>query len=84
MICIESYQNIFIHNLIFNQMKKIFLIGLAATAMLASCSNDETVEMAQQKAIGFSNAFVNNGTRSISQIGNTHTGVIRKNLISCL
>lgn len=55
MICIESYQNIFIHNLIFNQMKKIFLIGLAATAMLASCSNDETVEMAQNtKAIGFS------------------------------
>lgn len=46
-------------------MKKIFLIGLAATAMLASCSKDETVEMAQQKAIGFSNAFVNNGTRSI-------------------
>ena len=33
--------------------------------MLASCSNDETVEMAQQKAIGFSNAFVNNGTRSV-------------------
>lgn len=41
------------------------MIGLAATAMLASCSNDETVEMAQSKAIGFSNAFVNNGTRSI-------------------
>ena len=46
-------------------MRKLFMIGLAATAMLASCSNDETVEMAQQKAIGFSNAFVNNGTRSI-------------------
>ena len=46
-------------------MKKMLLIGLAATAMLASCSNDETVEMAQSKAIGFSNAFVNNGTRSI-------------------
>ena len=46
-------------------MKKLFMIGLAATAMLASCSNDETVEMAQSKAIGFSNAFVNNGTRSI-------------------
>ena len=46
-------------------MKKIFMIGLAATPKLASCSNDETVEMAQQKAIGFSNAFVNNGTRSI-------------------
>ena len=47
-------------------MKKNFLIGLAATVMLASCSNDETVEMAQSKAIGFSNAFVNNGTRSIN------------------
>lgn len=46
-------------------MKEIFLIGLTAAAMLASCSNDETVEMAQQKAISFSNAFVNNGTRSI-------------------
>lgn len=46
-------------------MKKIFLIGLTAVAMMASCSNDETVEMAQQKAISFSNAFVNNGTRSI-------------------
>ena len=65
MICIESYKNIFIHNLILIKMKKLFMIGLAATAMLASCSNDETMEMAQQKAIGFSNAFVNNGTRSI-------------------
>lgn len=46
-------------------MKKIFLIGLTAAAMMASCSNNETVEMAQQKAIGFSNAFVNNGTRSV-------------------
>lgn len=46
-------------------MKKIFLIGLTAAAMLASCSNDETVEMAQQKTISFSNAFVNNGTRSV-------------------
>lgn len=46
-------------------MKKIFLIGLTAAAMLASCSNDETMEMAQQKAISFSNAFVNNGTRSV-------------------
>lgn len=41
------------------------MIGLTAAAMLASCSNDETVEMAQQKAISFSNAFVNNGTRSV-------------------
>lgn len=45
-------------------MKKSFLIGIAAAAMLASCSNDETVEMAQSKAISFSDAFVNKGTRS--------------------
>ncbi len=46
-------------------MKKLFLIGLATAAMLTGCSNDETVEATQSKAIGFSNAFVNNGTRSI-------------------
>ncbi len=45
-------------------MKKLFFIGLAAAAMLASCSNDETVEQAPQKAISFS-TFVNNGTRNI-------------------
>lgn len=45
-------------------MKKIFLIGLAATAMLASCSNDEIVEMAQNtKAIGFS-SFIDKSTRA--------------------
>ncbi len=46
-------------------MKKLFLMGMVATALLASCNNDETVSMPQQKAIGFSSAFVNNGTRSI-------------------
>jgi len=46
-------------------MKKLFWIGLAATAILTSCNNDETVEMAQTKAIGFSSTFVNKGTRSI-------------------
>lgn len=46
-------------------MKKLLFIGLAATAMLAGCSNDEIVEMPQQKAIGFS-SFVNNGTRSVA------------------
>lgn len=46
-------------------MKKLFFMGLAAAAMLASCSKDETVEMPQSKAISFTNAFVNNGTRSI-------------------
>lgn len=44
-------------------MKKLFFIGLAATAMLASCTNDETVDMPQGKAIGFS-AFVDKSTRA--------------------
>lgn len=45
-------------------MKKVFFIGLAAATMLASCSNDETVEMAQNsKAIGFS-SFVDKSTRA--------------------
>ena len=47
-------------------MKKIFLMGLATAAMLASCSKDETVEMAQNtRAISFNNAFVDNATRSV-------------------
>lgn len=44
-------------------MKKYLFIGIAATAMLASCTNDEIVEMAPQKAIGFS-TFVDNSTRA--------------------
>lgn len=45
-------------------MKKILMIGLAATAMLTSCSNDENVEMpAQKNAIAFS-TFVNKSTRA--------------------
>jgi hypothetical protein len=44
-------------------MKKLLFIGLAATAMLAGCSNDETVEMAQQNAIAF-DGFVNKSTRA--------------------
>lgn len=43
-------------------MKKLFFIGLAATAMLVSCNNDETVEMVQSKAIQF-DGFVNKSTR---------------------
>lgn len=46
-------------------MKKSFLIGIAAAAMLAGCSNDETVEVAQSKAISFSDAFVNKSTRAL-------------------
>lgn len=46
------------------KMKKVFLIGLAATALMASCSNEETAETDRQNAISFSNAFVNKSTRS--------------------
>lgn len=45
-------------------MKKLFLIGLAATAMLTSCSKDETVELNSSNAIAFDNAFIDNSTRS--------------------
>ncbi len=46
-------------------MKKLFLLSMAAVAMLASCSNDEMVEQqAEGIAIGF-DAFVDNGTRSV-------------------
>lgn len=47
-------------------MKKVFLMAVAAVAMLASCSNDETTGKAVNgNTIKFSNTFVNNGTRSV-------------------
>ena len=50
-------------------MKKFLLIGLAATAILTGCSNDDTVEMAPQKAIGFE-TFVGKSTRANNDIEN--------------
>lgn len=45
-------------------MKKFFLMGIAATAILASCSNDETMDVARNsQAIQF-NGFVNKTTRA--------------------
>lgn len=46
-------------------MKKTLFAALALVAM-ASCSNEEVLEMAQKEAIGFDNAFVENATRSIT------------------
>lgn len=44
--------------------KNLFFVGIAAAAMLASCSNDETVEVARNtQAIRF-NSFVNKSTRA--------------------
>lgn len=44
-------------------MKKFFFLGIAATAMFASCTNDEMVEMNPQSAIGFE-TFVDKSTRA--------------------
>ena len=44
-------------------MKKYLFLAVAATAMMASCSNDEVVEMAQGRAIAF-DTFVNKSTRA--------------------
>lgn len=46
--------------------KSMFLLGIAAAA-LASCTNEEVVEVAQNRAIGFS-TFVNNSTRALTEI----------------
>lgn len=46
-------------------MKKFFWLGCAAVALLASCSQDETVETPSSKVISFGNTFVDNATRSV-------------------
>ena len=46
-------------------MKK-FLFGLATLALLASCSQNETLEVSKGNAIDFQNAFVGNATRSVN------------------
>ncbi len=57
-------------------MKKLLFIGLAVTAMLVSCSNDETVEMAQQSAAISFNGFVNKSTRVTEDITLANLGSI--------
>lgn len=57
-------------------MKKTLFAALAL-AFVASCSNEEVVEMAQKEAISFENAFVNNSTRSVSD-----PSITTKNLTS--
>lgn len=46
-------------------MKKTLFAALAL-AFVASCSNEEVVEMAQKEAISFDKTFVNNSTRSVT------------------
>ena len=44
-------------------MKKFLFLGIAATAMFASCTNDEMVEKNPSSAIGFE-TFVDKSTRA--------------------
>ena len=48
-------------------MKKFLFLGIAATAMFASCTNDEMVEMNPQSAIGFE-TFVDKSTRAAEDV----------------
>lgn len=48
-------------------MKKLFLISMAATAMLAGCSNDETLDVVQPKAIDFT-SFVDKSTKAATDV----------------
>jgi hypothetical protein len=48
-------------------MKRFLFLGIAATAMLASCTNDEMVEMNPQSAIGFE-TFVDKSTRAATDV----------------
>lgn len=46
-------------------MKNQLFAIAAAALVVAGCSKTEVVKVAENRAIGFSNTFVNNGTRSI-------------------
>lgn len=42
----------------------LFLLGAAAVAALSSCSQSEVMEVAESRAIGFDNAFIDNPVRA--------------------
>lgn len=52
-------------------MKKFLFLGIAATAMFASCTKDEMVEMNPQSAIGFE-TFVDKSTRAAVDVMTTN------------
>ena len=43
--------------------KSIFLLGMAVAA-LASCTNEEVTQVAENRTIGFAGAFVDNATKA--------------------
>ena len=54
--------------IIFIMKKSLWMLGLAVAAM-TSCTNEEVMEVAQNRTIGF-NAFVNNNTKAITEVTN--------------
>lgn len=52
-------------------MKKLFLIGIAATALLCSCAKDQIVDVKPQNAIGFE-MFVDKSTRAAEDVTTTN------------
>ena len=62
-------------------MKKTLFAALALVSM-ASCSNEEVLEVAQKEAIGFDNAFINNSTRSVNDYSYSSTADEGKGMIS--
>ena len=46
--------------------KSLFVLGVAVAA-LASCTNEEVTEVAQNRVIGF-NSFVNNNTKAVTVV----------------
>ncbi len=47
--------------------RSLFLLGIAAAA-LSSCTNEDVVDVAQNRAIRF-DTFVNNNTRAVTEVG---------------
>lgn len=47
--------------------RSLFLLGMAAAA-LSSCTNEDVVDVAQNRAIQF-DTFVNNNTRAVTEVG---------------
>ena len=45
----------------------LFLLGAAAVVALSSCTKNEVMEVAENRAIGF-NTFVNNNTRALTEL----------------
>lgn len=56
--------------------KSLLMLGVAAAA-LASCTNEEVVNVAENRAIGFS-AFTPNGTRAVTDMAGNGSGTFNK------